>query len=124
MPKRHLIFIGLATSLFLALLFLPEPATAQEVLMEGEIPLMEGARVVQEKVEGSMGHFVLEVPASVADVVDFYRQAMADQGWPPGSVSTIGDRGAIMLNDGQRQFALRAERENDHTKVILMLTGP
>jgi hypothetical protein len=117
MPKRHLIFIGLATSLFLALLFLPEPATAQEVLMEG-------ARVVQEKVEGSMGHFVLEVPASVADVVDFYRQAMADQGWPPGSVSTIGDRGAIMLNDGQRQFALRAERENDHTKVILMLTGP
>ena len=38
--------------------------------------------------------------------------------------SSVGDRGAIMLNDGQRQFALRVQQENDHTKVILMLTGP
>jgi hypothetical protein len=124
MPIRHLIFIGFATILFLALPFVPKPVAAEEALMNGEIPLMEGTRVVKETVEGPMGHFVLEVPAPVDEVVDYYRQAMAGKGWPPGSVSTIGDRGAIMLSDGQRQFALRAQRENDHTKVILMLTGP
>jgi hypothetical protein len=121
---RNLILFGFMATLAFVLSFAPAPAVAEESLMDGKIPLMEGTRVVKTKIEGPMGHFVLEVPASVADVVDYYRQAMADQGWPPGSVSTIGDRGAIMLNDGQRQFALRAQRENDHTKVILMLTGP
>ena len=94
MPIRHLIFIGFATILFLALPFVPKPAAAEEALMNGEIPLMEGTRVVKVTVEGPMGHFVLEVPAPVDEVVDYYRQAMAGKGWPPGSVSTIGDRGA------------------------------
>lgn len=121
MLMRNIISLLLTLGFVLALSFGSAPAADEASLMYGKIPIMENATVVKTKIEGQSGWFVLEIPASVADVVDYYRQAMAAKGWPPGSVHTIGDKGVIMLQDGSRQFALKAEFKDGVTKARLTL---
>lgn len=121
MLMRNIISFFLTLGFVLALSFGSAPAADEASLMNGEIPLMENATVVKTKIEGQSGLFVLEVSAGLAEVIDYYRQAMAAKGWPPGSVHTIGDMGAIMLQDGNRQFALKAEFKDGVTKARMTL---
>jgi hypothetical protein len=123
MTIRRFVCSLLSATLALVLLaaFPQAPAAAEKALMGGAIPLMEGARVVKEKIHEGSGRFVLEVDAPIDQVVAFYKKAMAEKGWPPGTAMSIGDKGAIMLHKGGQQFALKAETRDGKTKFIMTL---
>jgi hypothetical protein len=123
MKIRRFISSLLSVTLAFMLLtaFSPAGAADEKDLMDGAIPLMEDARVIKAKIHEGSGRFVLEVGAPVDQVIAFYKKAMADKGWPPGTAMSIGDKGAIMLYKGGQQFALKAETRDGKTKCIIAL---
>ena len=90
-------------------------------VMGGEIPLMDGATIVKESLSQGSGRVELEVDASPGEVASFYNKAMEEKGWPSGSVMSAGNQSVLMLNDQGDQFILKAESENERTRVIIVL---
>jgi len=123
MPMRRFICLLLWLPVgFLMLVSLsPAGAADEKGLMGGAIPLMEDARVTKSKTHEGSGRFEVEVDASVDQVIAFYKKAMADKGWPPGMATCIGGKGAIMLQRGGEQFALKAETKDGKTRCIMTL---
>jgi hypothetical protein len=87
----------------------------------GEIPIMPGAEVLKETAFGNSAQYELEVNAPLQVVLDYYKKAMADRGWPQGMVMNQGGRGAMMIQHEGRQFALKAKASGDLTHFTLML---
>ena len=92
-------------------------------LMGGEIPLMPGAEIINEKqVAGpGSGRVELETTAPAEEVARFYHTAMQQKGWPAGSVLSAGGQSRLMLNDRGDQFVLMATSKNGKTRVIIAL---
>jgi hypothetical protein len=84
------------------------PPAASGMILNGEVPLMEGATVLKEMVMGNSGRFDLEVPASPEEVVAFYKQAMTAKGWQPGMAMSQGPVAVLQLKKGKGQIMIKA----------------
>lgn len=51
-----------------------------EIIINGEVPLMEGAKVLKTMTYGPNTKVDLAVPATPEEVVNFYKQTMAAKG--------------------------------------------
>ena len=100
--------VGLTVGAFLWLalvLVSPSPAVSNAPsLLGGEIPLIDGARVIKEKQSHGSGRFEFEVDISPADVADFYNKAMESKGWPAGTILSTANGSGLMLVQKQRPF--------------------
>ena len=96
-------------------------ASNGKTIMGGEIPLMDGASIVKERLFQGSGRVELEVGASPEEVANFYKQAIEQKGWPSGRVMSAGNQSALMLNNQGDQFILKAKSKNGRTRVIIAL---
>ena len=91
--------------------------------MNGEVPLMEGARVLKEMTLGANSRVDLETPASPEEIVDFYKQAMTAKGWQPGMAMVQGNMGVLQLKSAARQLVIKAQGQGETSKVSMALIG-
>ncbi len=109
--------------LWLALaLVAPSPAVSNAPsLLGGEIPLIDGAKVIKEKQSHGSGRFEFEVDISPAEVADFYNKAMESKGWPAGTILSTANGSGLMLVQNSDRFALKAVVKKGRTLVTIML---
>lgn len=100
-----------------------QPTGGADAVMNGELPLMEGTRVLKEMTVGAGGRVDLETPATPEEVLNFYKQAMTAKGWQPGMAMVQGKVGVLQMKDGGRQLMIKAEGQGDVSKVSIALVG-
>jgi len=98
-----------------------EQTASSGTILNGEAPLMKGARVIKEMAMGANSRVDFEVPASPQEVVDFYKQAMAAKGWQPGMSIVQGPMGVIQLSKGASQITLKAQGDGQKCAVNIAL---
>ena len=90
-------------------------------LMENEIPLMAGAKVVKENQYMGSGQVELETAAAPEAVTQFYNAAMQQKGWSAGKVLSGQGVSTLTIRHQGDQFTLAATPKNGKTKVIIGL---
>lgn len=73
-----------------------EQNTGGDTIMNGEVPLMEGAKVLKTKTYGPSAKVELEVQATPEEIINFYKQAMTAKEWQPGMAMVQGNIGILM----------------------------
>ncbi len=73
-----------------------EQKTGGDTIMNGEVPLMEGAKVLKTKTYGPNAKVELEVQATPEEIINFYKQAMTAKEWQPGMAMVQGNIGILM----------------------------
>ena len=115
------LWVGFCLVVACGLLFFSVAASGGPSLMGSDIPLMDGAKIINEKqvMGAGSGRVELETTASPEEVAHFYNTAMQQKGWPAGSVLSAGGQSRLMLNHQGDQFVLMAGSRNGKTRVIL-----
>ncbi len=90
-------------------------------LMNSEIPLMNGAKIINEKQSTGFGQFELETTAPPEDVTRFYNTAMQQKGWPAGKIMSGQGASVLTIQNQGDQFNLGATSKNGKTKVSIVL---
>jgi len=109
-------------SVLALLLIIVAPAAANgSSFWGGEIPVIAGAKVIEEKHFQGSGSLELEADMPPAEVAEFYLKTLQDKGWPAGHIMTLGNKSAFMLTYKGDTFALRAEAKDGHTRVMLQM---
>ena len=101
----------------------PPPAVKEAApdskLLGGEIPFMEGARVLKETAAGSSGRVDMEIPASPEEIISFYKEALTAKGWQAGMTMIQGPVGMLQLVKGKSQIMVRVKGDGQKTVVNL-----
>ena len=100
-----------------------EQTVGGDTIMNGEVPLMEGVKVLKTKTYGTNGSVEMEVPATPEEIVNYYKQAMTAKGWQLGLVMVQGNVGVLQLKSGGRQMVFRVEGQGQTSKVSMALMG-
>ena len=90
-------------------------------LMNSEIPLMNGAKIINEKQSTGFGQVELETTVPPEDVTRFYNTAMQQKGWPTGKIISGQDASVLTIQNQGDQFNLAATSKNGKTKVSIVL---
>lgn len=85
-----------------------KPAASGDTILNGEVPLMQGTKVLKETIMGASGRYDLEIPAAPEEIITFYKKAMTDKGWQPGMAMTQGPMGVLQLTKGKSQITMKA----------------
>jgi len=85
-----------------------EQTASSATVLDGRIPLMEGATLLKETTIGTNSRIDMEVPASPEDVVNFYKQVMTVKGWQPGLAMVQGPTGILQLKKDTVQIVIKA----------------
>ncbi|MBN1906972.1 MAG: hypothetical protein JW927_17975, partial [Deltaproteobacteria bacterium] len=114
------IFAGLAVS---AAVFFFSFVSAEDSpsLMDSEIPLMDGANIINEKHYIGFGQVELETTAPSEDVTRFYNTVMQQKGWPTGKIMSGQGASVLTIQNHGDQFNLGATSKNGKTKVSIVL---
>ena len=91
-------------------------------ILNGEVPLYKGARVVKEKAMGANSQVDLEVPASPEEIVNFYKQAMTAKGWQSGMAMVQGPMGVLQLKKDRSLITLKATGNGQKSIVKIAFT--
>ncbi|MCK5544857.1 MAG: VWA domain-containing protein, partial [Desulfobulbaceae bacterium] len=90
-----------------------------DTIMNGEIPLMEGTKVLKNMTYGPNAKVEMEVPAPPEEVVNFYKQAMTVKGWEPGIAMVQGNMGVLQLKSARGQLVIKAQGQGQTSKVSM-----
>lgn len=96
-------------------------AASGDTIFNGEIPLMQGTKVLKENTFGANSQVDMEVPSTPEEIVNFYKQAMTAKGWQAGMAMTQGPMGVLQLMKGKSQIMLKATGSGDKSVVNLAL---
>lgn len=99
-----------------------EKAALTGTILNGEAPLMEGARVIKETGMGATSRVDFEAPATPEEVVNFYKKAMTARGWQPGMAMVQGTMGVLQLSKGKSQITLKATGDGQKSTVNMAIT--
>jgi len=91
-------------------------------ILNGEVPLYKGARVVKTKSYGANSTAELQVDATPQELVDFYKQAMSAKGWKASMAMVQGNMGILQLkkNGGQLVFKVEGQGDASSAKIVLI----
>ncbi|MEA2083069.1 MAG: hypothetical protein U9O82_02285 [Thermodesulfobacteriota bacterium] len=95
---------------------------SSSTILNGDVPLYKGARVVKEKAMGANSQVDLEVPASPEEVVNFYKQAMTAKGWQSGMAMVQGSMGVLQLKKDRSLITLKATGNGQKSMVKIAFT--
>lgn len=90
-------------------------------ILNSRVPLMTGARVIKTIGTGTVSRVDMEVPATPAEVVSFYREAMTADGWKPGLSMVKGAMGALQMVKGGERFTLKAKSQGEGSVVHMVI---
>ncbi|WP_319522570.1 hypothetical protein [uncultured Desulfosarcina sp.] len=94
----------------------PPTASSGEIL-DGEVPLYKGARVLKTSSAGAYTQARLQAEATPQDIVDFYKNAMSAKGWEPGMAMVQGNKGALMFKKANRQLVFKVKGEGNASRI-------
>ena len=117
----HRLLVGLCVVLASGLLFFSVSADDGSLLIDSGIPLMQGAKIINEKKVPGGGRMEFEISATPEQVARFYKKAMQQRGWPAGKVLSMGGQSMLMLKHQGGQFILRAESRKGKVRVVIAL---
>ena len=100
-----------------------KPAASGDIILNGEVPLMQGTKVIKETIMGASGRYDLEVPATPEEIVNFYKQTMTAKGWQAGMAMTQGPMGVLQLTKGKSQIMIKAKGSGQKSIVNLALVS-
>jgi hypothetical protein len=98
-----------------------QAATSSGSILDGEVPLYKGSRVLKSKSTGAYAKAQLEADASPQDIVDFYKNAMSGKGWVPGMAMVQGNKGVLMFKQSNRQLVFKVKGQGDTSKIDVTL---
>ena len=98
-----------------------KPAASGDTILNGQVPLMAGTKVLKEKTFGANSQVDMEVPSTPEEIVNFYKQAMTAKGWQAGMAMTQGSMGVLQLAKGTSQIMIKAKGSGDKSIVNLAL---
>lgn len=100
-----------------------EQNASSGAILNGEVPLYKGARVIKAKSYGTNSMAELEVDATPQELVDFYKQAMSAKGWEAGMAMVQRNKGILMLKQSGRQLVIKVKGQGQTSKVSMALMG-
>lgn len=100
-----------------------EQKTGGDTIMNGEVPLMEGAKVLKTKTYGPNAKVELEVQASPEEIINFYKQAMTAKEWQAVMAMVQGNIGILTLKQSGRQLVFKVKGQGQTSKVSMALIG-
>ncbi len=92
-----------------------------DTILNGEVPLMQGTKILKKTVMGPSGRYDLEIPATPEEIINFYKKAMTAKGWQAGIAMTQGPMGVLQLAKGKSQITLRATGSGQKSTVYIGL---
>lgn len=93
------------------------PADSGSQILDGEVPLYKGARVLKTKSAGAYSQAQLQVEATTQDIVDFYKNAMTAKGWEPGMAMVQGNKGVLMFKQANRQLVVKVKGQGNMSSI-------
>jgi len=93
------------------------------VIEDHNIPIYPGSKIIKESLSDGNYNLVLETTDQPEEVAYYYKKEMKSLGWPDGSVMSVKNSAALMLNDNGKQFALKAVASNGITRVDIVMIG-
>jgi len=93
------------------------------MILNGEVPLYKGARVIKTKSYGGNATAELQATATPQELVDFYKQAMSAKGWETGMAMVQGNMGVLQLKRAGVQLMIKAQGQGQTSKVSMALMG-
>lgn len=100
-----------------------ETNTAGGTIFNGLVPLMDGARVTDEKSFGGTSRADFEVTATLEEVLSFYKQAMVAKGWTAGLSMVQGPMGMLQLSLDSSQIIMKVTGSGQTSTVNIALTA-
>jgi len=99
-----------------------EQTALSGTILNGEVPLYKGARVIKTKSYGANSMAELQVDATPQELVDFYKQAMSAKGWKTSMAMVQGNVGILQLkkNGGQLVFKVKGRGQTSKASIALM----
>ena len=99
-----------------------EQTASSGTILNGEVPLYKGARVIKTKSYGANSMAELQVDATPQELVDFYKQAMSAKGWKTSMAMVQGNVGILQLkkNGGQLVFKVKGRGQTSNASIALM----
>lgn len=98
-----------------------EKTGGDNTVLNGEVPLLDGARVIKEATFGPNITVELEVTQTSEEVIKFYTQAMTDMGWETAMSMVQSGKGACMFKKQGKQLIVNAQKKGQKTKVTMGL---
>ena len=96
----------------------PAKATASSgTILNDEVPLYKGAKVIKTKISGPYATAGLKVDASPQEIVDFYKQVMTAKGWEPSMAMIQGNKGILMFKKSSRQLVFKVKGQGNTSKI-------
>ncbi|HPJ69178.1 MAG TPA: hypothetical protein PLS62_15460, partial [Desulfobacteraceae bacterium] len=98
-----------------------EKTGGDNTVLNGEVPLLDGARVIKEATFGPNITVELEVTQTPEEVIKFYTQAMTDRGWETAMSMVQSGKGACMFKKQGKQLIVNARKRGQKVKVTMGL---
>ena len=95
---------------------------SSDTILNGQVPLMEGANVLLDMSLGSNGKVNFEVSASPDEVVSFYKEAMLARGWKSPDAKVQGAMGILKISKGTSAFTMIVQGTAQKSVVNIGLT--
>ena len=100
-----------------------KPTASTGTILNGEVPLYKGARVIKTKSYGANSMAELQVDATPQELVDFYKQAMSAKGWKASMAMVQGNVGILQLKKNGGQLVFKVKGQGQTSKVSIALMG-
>ena len=98
-----------------------EKTGGEDAVLNGEAPLLDGARIIKESVFGPNITVELEVTQTTEEVIKFYTKAMTDRGWETAMSMLQSGKGACMFKKQGKQLIVNVQKRGQTTKVTMGL---
>ncbi len=124
--RGHDLLIGFIVFYYISLFSVLGWGADGITVLDGQIPLFNGARVLKQQLFQGSGSCDFEVVAAPEDVIHFYNQEMQSKGWPSGVPLVHKGKGMLMIERRGDRFAVTAEQKDNATmvRVALFLQKP
>ena len=100
-----------------------EQNASSGAILNGEVPLYKGARVIKTKSYGANSMAELQVDATPQELVDFYKQTMSAKGWKASMAMVQGNVGILQLKKNGGQLVFKVKGQGQTSKVSIALMG-
>jgi Ca-activated chloride channel family protein len=98
-----------------------EPTEQPEEIFGGTVPLYKGAEVTKTSTTDSVQQVELLVQSSPEEIINFYKQAMADEGWRVLTAVARGNTATAAFQKGNAQLVIGAQKRDVGTVVSLTM---
>lgn len=95
---------------------------SNETILDGQAPLMEGAKVLMDMSHGNYGKVQFEVSASPDEVISFYKEAMVGRGWKSPEAKVQGAMGMLKISKGKSTITMLVQGTAQKSVVNIGLT--